>query len=220
MRTSLDTSSPSDVRSVTVVTYSRGSELSIVKGIRTDLPSDAEGRRIQAAAARRRAGASGCPPARRTPARPCSRSRVAACDRRQARVPVAVGSQHDADQVLDLGRAPWPAGSYRSVPCPGLRRPENGWTTTCIRSSQLVPERRLGRARRSPRAGSPAAVADSPPGRRRRGSPCWATRPRARRSTAFPRAGTPRPTPADSAARPPGITSANRSSSSSPIERR
>ena len=35
-------------RNTTVVTYSRGSELSIVNGIRTDLPSDAERRRVEA----------------------------------------------------------------------------------------------------------------------------------------------------------------------------
>ncbi len=39
MRTSLVTSSPSDERSWTVVTYSRGSELSIVNGMRTALPA-------------------------------------------------------------------------------------------------------------------------------------------------------------------------------------
>ena len=39
MRTSLVTSSPSDVLSVTVVTCSRGSVLSIVNGMRTDLPA-------------------------------------------------------------------------------------------------------------------------------------------------------------------------------------
>src|SRR5262249_12279357 len=39
IRTSFETSSPSEVLSVTVVRYSRGSELSTVNGTRTDLPA-------------------------------------------------------------------------------------------------------------------------------------------------------------------------------------
>src|SRR5580658_5022551 len=39
MWTSFDSSSPFDVRRVTVVTYSRGRELSTVNGMRTDLPT-------------------------------------------------------------------------------------------------------------------------------------------------------------------------------------
>src|SRR3954453_18131708 len=42
MRTSLVTSSPFDVRKTTDVEHSRGSVLSIVKGIRTDLPTTAK----------------------------------------------------------------------------------------------------------------------------------------------------------------------------------
>ncbi len=48
MCTSFESSSPLDVRSVTVVTYSRGSELSMVNGIRTDFADHAEGRRVEA----------------------------------------------------------------------------------------------------------------------------------------------------------------------------
>ena len=70
--------------------------------------------------------------------------------RRRALVPVAVGGQHDAAQVLDLLAARRASGSFRSVPCPACGS-ENGWITTFIRSRSLFQDGGLGQAARSPR---------------------------------------------------------------------
>ena len=103
MRTSLVTSSPLDVFSVTVVMNSRGSVLSIVNGMRTDFAGDAERRRVEAeqldvgqslrAADRDREHRNLLEP-----------QFCRGVDRRLALVPVAVGDQHDADKPADLLR--------------------------------------------------------------------------------------------------------------------
>ena len=94
------TSSPSDVLSVTVVTYSRGSELSIVNGTRTDLPATPK-----VGTSRLEQLDVGQP----GPAAHRHGEHRHALDpqpggglhRRRALVPVAVGGQHDPAQVGD-----------------------------------------------------------------------------------------------------------------------
>ena len=120
---------------MTVVVYSRGSELSIENGTRTDLPATPKVGR-----SRLKSSTSGSrvrlPTGTANTGTPLIRSARRRLHRRLALVPVAVGGQHDAAQVLDpLRRAA--SGSFRSVPCPGLGS-ENGWITTFIRSRSLL----------------------------------------------------------------------------------
>ncbi len=103
MRTSLVTSSPSDVLSVTGAVSSRGSELSIVNGMRTALPTtpNVGASRLSSSTSGSRDGAADRHGEHGNALEP---QPTAASTGGSPFVPVAVGGQHDAAQVLELLR--------------------------------------------------------------------------------------------------------------------
>ncbi len=103
IRTSFDSSSPLVVCNVTVVTYSRGSELSIVNGMRTDLPTtpNVGASRLRTSTSGKRVGAADGDGKHGNPLLPQDVGRL---HRRLTGVPVAVGCQNDRSEVVKFFR--------------------------------------------------------------------------------------------------------------------
>ena len=179
---------------MTVVVNSRGSELSIENGTRTDLPATPKVGR-----SRLKSSTSGSRVRLPTGTAKIGTPRIRSAGRRQHRrlalVPVAVRGQHHAAQVLDLLRCP----GKRVVQIGAVARAWAPRTAGSPRSSARAASARSNpaSAARSPRAawsGGLRRPRDRP--EPRRACPCSPKRPTAPRSPASPRDGTPRSIPA------------------------
>ena len=136
--------------------YSRGSELSIVNGTRTDLPATPKvgASRLSSSTSGSRVAAAHRHGEHRHALHPQPRGGL---HRRLALVPVAVGGQHDAAQVRRSSRAPGPAartGRCRVPACGGGERLDDDVHPL----PQLVPRRRVGQRRDRLACGSSAAA--------------------------------------------------------------
>ena len=107
---------------MTVVQYSRGSELSIVNGMRTDLPATPNVGASRLSSSTSGSGV-GLPDRHGEDRHALDPQPGGGLDRRLALVPVAVGGEHDADEVLDLLRR-LRQGLVQVGAAPGLRRGE------------------------------------------------------------------------------------------------
>ncbi len=133
MTTDFVTTSPVEDFIASVAVSSRGSELSMVNGMRSGLPATAKvgtsklvnstsGSRVSAPSGTAKTGTSRM------------RSRVAACAGGFAGVPIAIAEQHDGAAAADASPPPGCSAALRSVPSSaGSLLEENGSTTTSMR---------------------------------------------------------------------------------------